>query len=145
MSRRITGFSSKARSYVEHNPGKTAQEIVRHLRQAGEVQSAAREPEGSLVATLHKHHVQLGLERRWDNGVYRYYPPNGHAPSPSVLTVALPGGQPQTDNEVVIAVRLPQSTADIADTLVASGTCKDRSEAVSWLVNKGISAIRLTR
>lgn len=145
MAKRITGFSQEAGAYIERHPGQTAQEIVGYLLQSGAAESAAQDPEGSLVATLHKHHQQIGVERRRDGGVYRYYPRNGQAPSPFVLTAAVPGRQQDRDDEVVITIRLPQAATDVADTLVATGTCKDRSEAVTWLVNKAISAIRLTR
>jgi len=144
MARRITGFSREAGTYIERHPGKTAQDIVRSLLQSGSVQSAADNPEGSLVATLHKHHKQIGVERRWDSGVYRYYPKNGQSPPlppPPKISV---DDQPEGD-KVLVKLWLPQAVTDVADTLVASGVCENRGEAVSWLIGRGISAIRLNR
>lgn len=140
MSRRVTGFSRTAKSYVEQHPGKTAQEIVRYLLGTGAVQSAALEPEGSLVATLHKHHIQLGLERRYDNGTYRYYPKNGHSPPPPAPPKMAIGDTSGSDR-VLVTVWLSHAATIAADTLIASGTCKDRSEAVNWLVNRAVSGI----
>ncbi len=140
--KKIRGFSSKAGPYIERHPGMTAQDIVRSLLRSGEVQSAAENPEGSLVATLHKHHKAIGVERRKDGGVYRYYPqgngagPHGTAPLPQA-------GSDSRNEDVVVTVRLRRSVADIADVLVASGKCQTRSEAVTWLVEKGISSTRL--
>jgi|SRR5438132_4461414 len=140
--KRVRGFSQAAKTYVEQHPGKTAQEVVRYLLGSGAVQSAAQEPEGSLVATLHKHHVQLGLERRYDNGIYKFYPKNGQIPAPPTSPRPAVSSEPEGE-KVLVTLWLSQDATIAADTLVASGTCKDRSEAVSWLVNKAISVIRL--
>ena len=141
MKRRIRGFSHAAGQYIETHPGKTAQEVVDYLLKSGEARSAAQDPRGSLVATLHKHHRQIGVDRRRANGVYRYYPRNSeNPPPPPPSTVA--STEPEGD-EVSVILRVPRSTADVMDTLIASGICKNRIEAAAWLVNKGISAIRL--
>ena len=75
--KRITGFMPLARNIVLKFPGLKAQEVYQMVmaEHPGEVLSASANPEGSLVATLHKHHRQYGLERRRDStGRYRYYP-----------------------------------------------------------------------
>ncbi len=140
--RKIRGFSSKAGPYIEGHPGMTAQEIVRSLLRSGEVQSAAENPEGSLVATLHKHHREIGVERRRHGGVYRYYPKGNGARSDAPAHPVKTNSDSESD-EVVVTVRLRRSAADVADVLVASGKCRTRSEAVSWLIEKGISSARL--
>src|SRR3989442_14312930 len=139
--KRVRGFSQAAKTYVEQHPGKTAQEVVRYLLGTGAVQSAAQEPEGSLVATLHKHHVQVGLERRYDKGIYRYYATNGQGPPPLAPPKALGSVELESD-KVLVTIWLSQAATIAAETLVASGICKDRSAAVSWLVNRAVSAIR---
>jgi len=139
--RKIRGFSSKARPYIEGHPGMTAQQIVRSLLASGEVQSAAENPEGSLVATLHKHHREIGVERRRDGGVYRYFPMgNGPGSGGPVRPVSLSS---DSSDDVVVTVRLRRPVADVADVLVASGKCRTRGEAVGWLIEKGITSARL--
>ena len=136
---KIRGFSSKVRPYVERHPGMTAQQIVRSLLESGEARSAAENPEGSLVATLHKHHREIGVERRRDGGVYRYYLKS------DVSGSYAPPVKPSADHEsddIMVTVRLPRAAVDIADVLVASGKCQTRSQAVSWLIEKGISSAR---
>ena len=140
--KKIRGFSSKAGPYIARHPGLTAQDIVRSLLRSGEVQSAAENPEGSLVATLHKHHKEIGVERRRDGGVYRYYPNDDGAGLRANASLAQAGSDSQND-DVVVTVRLRRAVADIADVLVASGKCQTRSHAVTWLIERGISSTRL--
>ena len=140
--KKIRGFSGKAGPYIEGHPGMTAQDIVRSLLRSGAVQSAAANPEGSLVATLHKHHREIGVERRRDGGVYRYYPKGNGAGLHATASLAQAGSDSKND-DAVVTVRLRRAVADIADVLVASGKCQTRSEAVTWLIEKGISSTRL--
>ena len=144
MAQRITGFSRAAKVYVERNPGRTAKEVVDYVLRSGEASSAAQDPRGSLVATLHKHHRQLGLDRRQVNGSYRYYPRNGLTPASPPPPVAMVRSQPDGD-AISVTLRVARSVSDVMDTLIAIGTCKTRADAALWLMNKGISAMRLDR
>lgn len=146
MATRARGFSDKAGPFIKRNPGLPAHDIVRQLLASGLVRSEAQDPVGSLVATLHKHRRQIGVERRKEGGVYRYYPKNGHtsvgeevivSPQDSVITAP--------DEVVLLMVKLPASLLDVIDVLVATNQCKDRGAAVAWLVERGISSMRLSR
>ena len=136
MATKIRGFSADAKRLIEQHPGMTAQEIYRQLRLQGKAQSAAQDPQGSLVATLHKYHRQLGVERRYERGVYHYYPKGygGSQPPPSSPV----GTASRSDNGMVdVRVRLPKERADLLDgMIIANGDLRDRSDAILWLIDK---------
>jgi hypothetical protein len=138
----IRGFMADARRYVQQNPGQTAQEIFRELRRQGRAQSDAQDPQASLVATLHKYHTQVGLERRKEGGAYRYYPRgygNG-APAPSgpTPTISAPG-----HGSVDIRVRVPSDVANFLDGMMAANEMlHDRGEAILLLIKRTMSSRR---
>ena len=83
--RRITGFMARAKEIVHRRPGLTAQEIYRQAsleaQQARSPISASRNPETSLVATIHRNFQYHQLDRRrGQDGRYRFYP-KGHPPA----------------------------------------------------------------
>ena len=76
--KRITGFMAFAKDLITDEPGLTAQEVyvqaARYSEDTGVSLSAAGNPQGSLVATLHKSHRDYGLERRpGRDGKNRFY------------------------------------------------------------------------
>lgn len=131
MVQKARGFLQEARVFVEdeHHLGLSAPEIVKALLKTGRVKSVARNPVGSLVATLNKHHHDIKLERRREGGVYRYYPvASGQPPSKSTTP----------DFDETVSIRLPKDRLEVADLLVEVGQHKSRSEALAWLVAQGI-------
>jgi len=138
MPGKIRGFSAQARTYVEQHPGLTAKEIFEALRREGKADSAARDPQGSLVATLHKYHREMGLTRVYDRGTYRYYSKGngsgGSPPSPLVREPAV------GDNSPVVRVRLTKEKLALLDAMmIANVRLRDRSDAVNLLVDKALS------
>ena len=76
--KRITGFMAFAKDLITDQPGLTAQEVyfqaALYSEDTGISLSAAGNPQGSLVATLHKSHRDHGLERRpGRDGKNRFY------------------------------------------------------------------------
>ena len=136
MATKIRGFSADAQRLIEQHPGMTAQEIFRQLRLEGKAGSAAQDPQGSLVATLHKHHRNLGVERRYEGGAYHFYPKGygGSQPPPSGPL----GTTSRSDNGTVdVRVRLPKKRADLLDgMIIANASLRDRSDAILWLIDK---------
>ena len=136
MTTKIRGFSAHAKRLIEQHPGMTAQEIYRQLDLQGKAPSAAQNPQGSLVATLHKHHLALGVERRYDGGAFHYYPKGygGRQPPPSGPV----GTASRSDDGMVdVRVRLPKERADLLDgMIIANARLRNRSDAILWLIDK---------
>lgn len=141
--KKIKGFLREAVLEIQRQPGLTAQQIVGRLLRSGRVQSAAQNPEGSLVATLHKHHRDHGVERRRNGGTYRFYPSNGGTGLSPTVPTEVQRNSGSGDGDILVTLRLPRRVADILDVLVAAGTCRTRDEAANWLIEKGISSARL--
>lgn len=133
--KRVPGFMALARQIVTQTPGLTAQEVVEMAKRTGRVLSAAANPDGSLVATLHKHHSQFGLERRSDpGGRFRYYPKGiGQAPP-------TPTGQVSTANGGC-CIGLSSEDLRRVRALVALGRYADEHDAHRDLVKKGLEEI----
>ena len=159
------GFLDAARRLIAKHPGLTANEIVTRLLDSGEVESYAQNPVISLTATLQKHYMDIGVERRKEGGIFRFYhsgftvfldseeiPSYAQNPGRS-LTATLDGttvaedpgnnnqpSQPLGTDEVEITVRLPRVIVDIIDNAVASGRYKQRNLAIQRLLQKGLGA-----
>jgi len=79
---------------------------------------------------LHKHHRDIGVERRKEGGVYRFYP-KGHGNGTKIAA----------NDTIVVSVRLRRSDVEVLDVLVAAGRFTDRSEAVSWAASNTIASL----
>ena len=82
------GFLDAARRLIAKHPGLTSKEIATRLLDSGEVTSYAHNPEGSLIATLQKHYLDIDVERRKEGGIFRFYP--------NEITVFLGSGEIQS-------------------------------------------------
>ena len=137
--RRIVGFMELARQIINKTPGLTAQEVYRRAdeiaRQEGRKLSAAKSPQGSLVATLHKHHAQYGLRREKDGRGYRYYPANLSFETPPSATI----GPVATSNGCCLA--LPPELDKQLDALISLGRFNDRHEAQQALIAMGLQTM----
>ena len=137
MQKRIHGFLHEAIAEIKSRPGQSAHELVDRLLRGGRVQSAAVNPYPSLEGTLHKHHREHGVSRRYEGGVYRYYPDPPSPQSTHSSPVAV-----QDDEDVLVSLRIARRVADVADTLVAVGTVPNRASGINWLLEKGLSSLR---
>ena len=159
------GFLDAAGRLIAEHPGLTSKEIATQLLDSGEVTSYAHNPEGSLIATLQKHYLDINVGRRKEGGIFRFYP-NGitvfldpgetqsYAQNTGRSLTATPDGttvaedpgnnnqpsQPLGTDEVEITVRLPRVIVDIIDNAVASGRYKQRNLAIQRLLQKGLGA-----
>ena len=135
--KRVPGFMALARQIVTQTPGLTAQQVVEIAKRTGKVLSAAANPDGSLVATLHKHHQQFGLERRGDaEGRFRYYPKGIAQVSPaSILAV-----QDSPDNGGCCIYLSPEESRRLG-ALLELGIYTSEHDAHCDLVKKGLEAI----
>ena len=139
MTKKIRGFSANAKRFIEEHPGVTAQEIYRQLRLQGKAPSAAQDPQGSLVATLHKYHRELGVERRYEGGAFHYYP-KGYGGSQPPPSGPVGTARRSDDGMVDVRVRLPKERADLLDgMIIANADLRDRSDAILCLVDKAIT------
>ena len=124
-----------ARQIVTQTPGLTAQEVVERAKRTGQVISAAKNPDASLVGTLHKVHKQFGMERRVDDsGRFRYYPKgiSQAAPTPSVKDSASNGG--------CCITLLPEDVRRVR-ALVELGRYDSEHDAHRDLVKKGLEEL----
>ena len=165
VAKKSRGFLASAQKLITQQPGLTANEIVTRLLNSGEATSYAQNPVGSLTATLQKHYPDIGVERRREGGIFRFYPNGttvllgsgevtGYAQNPvGSLTATLHGttvaegpgstnqpSQPLGTDEVEITVRLPRVIVDIIDNAVASGRYTQRNEAIQRLLQRGLAA-----
>ncbi len=162
VAKKSRGFSASAQKLIIQQPGLTAKEIVTRLLTSGEATSYAQNPVGSLIATLQKHYTDIGVDRRREGGIYRFYPNSitnaedhsgSNQPSQPLSTVVSappqPPRPPSTDNqpgqpsgtdEIEVTVRLSRVIVDIIDNAVASGRYKQRNEAIQRLLQRGIGA-----
>lgn len=138
--RRSHGFLEEAVKEIAMRPGQSATDIAKRLLADGRATSMAKNPVGSLLATLHKYHSEKPVLRRWEAGEYRYYPDSeseeaeSHPPQPaagSCLSDAFLLGLPKDCLEYVNALAiLPQFS-----------TSRD---AVIWLLRKGMQSTRVS-
>ena len=125
---RAQGFLSWAEDYIASNPGLTAQEIAQTCLDRGIVTSSAGNPLGSLVATLHKHHLDHGkIVRRRAPGerAYRYYPRKAQSQA-----VDAKSGTPSPDR---LTPDHLQKLRCIANALVDLGKFNSQADAIVWL------------
>lgn len=129
----VHGFLEWAEDYIDSNPGRTAQHIVHTGLASGAVASDAGNPQGSLVATLHKHHADHGrIVRHWDqiDRVYRFYPAGART-----RVYAKPASPEPPTPAAAPAVTIGQ-LRNVADTLVHLGKFPNQADALLWLVQE---------
>ena len=136
--KRVGGFMRLARDIVDANPGLTAQEIYARAdaiaTQKGIRLSAARSAQGSLVATLHKHYTDYGLERKQRGRQFHYYlkgAAEGHG-LPKASHASETGG---------CCLDLPEEDNRRLDALISLGRFKDKQEAQRELVALGLQSL----
>ena len=125
---RAQGFLSWAEDYIASNPGLTAQEIAQTCLARGIVTSGAGNPLGSLVATLHKHHLDHGkIVRRRGPGerAYRYYPRKAQSQAVDARSGTAPSDRLTPEHL--------QKLRCIANALVDLGKFKNHADALDWL------------
>lgn len=127
---RARGFLEWAIEYINSNPGLTAPEIARKALSLGIVVSTAQNPEGSLVATLHKHHSDQGrsVVRRKELGVFRFYPGDFEEEVSDPI--------PDTPSSDRITKDKLQKLISLADELVDVGKFGTQADALVWLIQK---------
>lgn len=134
--KRIVGFMASARQIVQQTPGLTAQEVYKRAnemaKQRGTKLSAAKSPQGSLVATLHKHHAPYGLERRRVGRQYLYY-----------INAASPASPPATGiaTNSNVSLTLPEEVDKRLEALVSLGRFRDKQEAQRELISIGLQTL----
>ena len=136
--KRKGGFLKEAKELIQKEPGLTADEVVRKLLSSGRASSAAQNPVGSLTATIQKHYMDIGVNRRKVGSIYRFYA-NGMTVTEDLGSNNLPR-QPLGTDEVEITLRLPIWIIGLADNQVNSGVASSRGQAISRLVEKGLNA-----
>ena len=135
---RGSGFLPAAKSEIGRKPGQTAQEIVANVLASGEATSYAQNPNGSFVATLHKHYPDIGAVRRKEGGAYRFYAgasDQGGAPPSSNHRL-----QTARPDDVRVTVKIPRSWVDLIDRAVDLGKYTGREEALQGLIEKGLAS-----
>lgn len=137
LVKRVVGFMQLARQIVSQTPGLTAQEVYKRAnemaKQQGRRLSAAKSPQGSLVATLHKHHPYYGLDRRKVGREFRYYPAGSNGSvelRPSTAT------SPTTS-----CLGLPSEVDTRLEALVNLGRFRDKEEAQRELISIGLQTL----
>ena len=134
--RRVVGFMGLAREILTKTPGLTAQEVYRRAneiaRQENRSLSAAMSPQGSLVATLHKHHESYGLERRQVGRQYRYFPAG------SGMSRGGTGATVSTDD---CCLALPAEVDKGLEALVTLGRFSDKHDARQELIAIGLQTL----
>ena len=136
LPKRITGFMDLAQQIVDQTPGLTAQEIYRRACEIAKPQnrklSAAKSPQGSLVATLHKHYSHYGLTRKRVGREFQYFPvTSGNSPPKTPATVA-------PDH---CCLTLPNELNNRLDALVSLGRFQNKCEAQRELVAIGLEVL----
>jgi len=134
VPKRIVGFMDLARRIVSQTPDLTAQEIYKRAKDVAEKQnkkiSAAKSPQGSLVATLHKHHKQYGLERRRVGREFHYFVEgfrHSHA-----------GSVTMSDNSCLV---LSAEVNARVEALVSLGRFPNKEEAQRDLISIGLDTL----
>ena len=125
---RARGFLEWAEGYIESHPGLTAQELALECLDLGIVISTAQNPEASLVATLHKHHLNKNIVRRKEFGAYRFYQDNIEASTPDPAPV-------NSSSDKITPDQL-QRLISLADDLVDVGKFNTQADALVWLIQK---------
>ena len=136
---RVHGFLDEAIKEINARPGQSATEIVNRLLLEGKVTSAAINPIGSLVATLHKHHPSKSVRREWVGGEYRFYP---EAQANSIDVESLPKSVGHTTT-VGAEEWIPSDCAEFIDALLVLGRFNSHREAIVWLVRKGMESVKV--
>lgn len=135
--KRVFGFMQIAKEIIIATPGLTAQEIYIKAsdvaRKQGRHLSAAKDPQGSLVATLHKHHPHYGLERRKIGREFRYYPVGSKE--------IVPLGASANGNPAGGCLQLPDELEQRIDALVSLGRFRDKEEAQRELIGIGLATL----
>ena len=137
--KRIVGFMELARQILNQTPGLRAQEVYKRAnemaKQQGRKLSASKSPQGSLVATLHKHHAHYGLKRERVGREYLYYPRDpGIAPaSPAAAGIATSSNG--------CCLNLPAELHKRVEALVNLGRFRDEQEAQQELIAIGLQTL----
>lgn len=138
-AKRIVGFMDLARQILGQTPGLTAQEVYRRANELSKLQgkklSAAKSPQGSLVATLHKSHVQFGLKRHKIGRDYLFYPANSQIDSQSSSFA------PRSTSSDEDGLSLPPDVEKRLDALVDLGRFRDKEEAQRELITIGLDTL----
>ena len=136
MVKRVGGFMELARQIVRQTPGLTAQEVYKRANEVAKQRdkklSAAKSPQASLVATLHKHYGQHGLERKLIGREFHYSPADVGASQGGMGINAGSGGCCRT---------LSSELDNRIDALVKLGRFPDKQTAERELVTIGIEAL----
>ena len=93
----------------------------------------AKNPVGSLVATLHKHHSEKPVVRRWEAGEYRYYPES--EPDEAEPLPPQPAGKSGSDDPLIL--ELPKDCLQYVNALALLPQFSTSRDAVIWLLRKG--------
>lgn len=139
--RRSRGFLEEALKEIVMRPGQSATEIAKRLLSEGRATSVAKNPVGSLVATLHKYHAERHvLERRWERGQYRYYPKSETDeadPQP-------PEPERKSSSDDALLLQLPKDCLEYVNALAVLPQFNTSLDAIVWLLRKGMQSTRVS-
>ena len=135
LPRRVVGFMGLACQIVKQTPGLTAQEVYRRASDMAKHDnkrlSAAKSPQGSLVATLHKHYHAYGLQRKRVGREYQYYPAALPATTGGAAILATFDGR----------IALPPESEKQVEALVNLGRFSNKEEAQRELIAIGLKTL----
>ena len=137
---RSHGFLAEAVKEIRSRPGQSAQEIAHRLLADGRATSSAKDPVGSLVATLHKHHPGNSVRRQRRGGQFRFFPVAGSEEGEEAVSTSTGNS---IANEELTAV-LPRDCIEFIDALVLLRQFTTRRDAVAWLIRKGMASAEIT-
>ena len=139
--RRSRGFLAEAVKEIAMRPGQSATEIAKRLLSEGRATSMAKNPVGSLVATLHKYYAETrALQRRWENGQYRYYPrsetgeADPHPPQP----------ERKSSSDDALLLQLPKDCREYISALVVLPQFDTSLDAIVLLLRNGMKSTRVS-
>ena len=139
VAKRIVGFMDSARQIIFDTPGLSAQEVYRRAselaKRQGKNLSAAQNPQGSLVATLHKSHMQFGLKRQKIGRDYLFYP------AKFALVSATPSVAAQAPDNDGCCMSLPSDVDKRLEALVSLGRFQSKGEAQQELITIGLDTL----
>jgi len=138
--RRSHGFLEEAVKEIAMRPGQSATDIAKRLLADGRATSMAKNPVGSLLATLHKYHAEKPVRRKWEAGEYRYYPesePDEAAPHP-------PQPEGKSSSGDALLLDLPKDCLEYVNALAVLPQFNTSLDAIVWLLRKGMQSTRVS-
>ncbi len=100
----------------------------------------AKNPVGSLLATLHKYHAEKPVQRRWENGEYRYYPES----EPDEIEPHPPQPEDTSGTSDALLQELPRDCLEYVNTLAVLPQFSTSLDAIVWLLRKGMQSARVS-